>query len=211
MGMVRKLVLSTAAIVALSSGAMAADLYVPSRAPAAPMAMPSGSWDGPYIGASLGYSSGTASAASFSAANPTGWFIGGQVGYNFHLSDRLVGGVEGNLDWSNESGSTSFGSFRINWDGSIRARLGIDFDSILPYAEVGVAFANGTAAAPSGTPSVSGTHTGWVAGVGAEFKLADQLSANVEYRYSNYGSQTYSGTAIALTDNEFRVGLNYHF
>jgi opacity protein-like surface antigen len=41
--------------------------------------------------------------------------------------------------------------------------------------------------------------------------LASNLSANVGYRYSDYGSQTYSGAPVSLTDSSVRVGLNYHF
>ncbi len=41
--------------------------------------------------------------------------------------------------------------------------------------------------------------------------LADQLSANVEYRYSDYGSQNYNGEYVGISDNTLRVGLNYHF
>ena len=56
------------------------------------------------------------------------------------------------------------------------------------------------------------THVGWTVGAGAEFTLADHLSANVEYRYSDYGKQTYdSSNSVSLTDSTVRAGLNYHF
>jgi len=81
-----KLLLTTAMIVAFSgSAAFAADLYVPPAAPvaAAPVAS---SWDGPYIGASVGYGWGSAdnsytgNATGTSAANLSGWLVGGQIG-----------------------------------------------------------------------------------------------------------------------------------
>jgi len=208
-----KLLLTAAAIVAFSgSAAMAADLYVPPAAPvaAAPAAT---NWDGPYIGASVGYGWGTASTnVSSLSANTSGWLVGAQLGYNFHVSDNLVLGVEGNLDWTNETGSLSgLGSFTNNWDGSVRGRLGVDLGQWMPYVEAGVAFANATAAAPGGTPSFSNTHTGWTVGAGVEVMLADNLSANVEYRYNNYGSQTYNGVPISYNDSQIRLGLNYHF
>lgn len=214
MKMTGKLLLAAATVAGFSGSAMAADLSYQAPAAAPVMQAPAQSdWDGPYIGANLGYGWGTATDTSggFGTASLTGWLVGGQVGYNFHLSDNIVAGIEGNLDWENETGSNANGSLRINGEGSIRGRLGIDLDGILPYAEAGVAFANATASDPTGTTSVSATHTGYTLGAGIEFKVADHVSANVEYRYSNYGNQTYNGTTIGLTDNTVRVGLNYHF
>jgi outer membrane autotransporter protein len=82
--------------------------------------------------------------------------------------------------------------------------LGVDVDTILPYIEAGVAFANVT----DNNVPVTEVRTGWTAGVGIEFMLADQLSTNVEYRYADYGT---GSSGNRLTDNSIRVGLNYHF
>jgi outer membrane immunogenic protein len=182
-----KLFIAAAALAAFSGSAMAADLYVPPAAPSAPM-VASTNWDGPYIGASLGYMW----ANNTSSSNNGSFLVGAQLGYNAHLSDMIVGGVEGNIDWINLSTSSSSSA---NFEGSIRARLGVDVDNILPYLEAGVAFAN--------IGGSSSTNTGYTLGAGVEFMIADQLSANVEYRYDNYGSST-SASSI-------RVGLNYHF
>lgn len=212
--------LAALAVAALSSGALAADLrYAPPPATPAPAYTPpaQSDWDGPYIGASVGYAWAAATDTTVTpndTASPQGWLLGGQAGYNFHLGDTLVGGIEGNLDWSNETadftgGTSAFDSLNVNWDGSVRGRLGLDVDGILPYVEAGVAFANATAT--SGADTFNGTHTGWTAGAGIEFKLADQLSANVEYRYTDYGTQTYDADTIGITDSAVRVGLNYHF
>ena len=203
-----KLLLAAAAVVVFSGSAMAADLTIPSQ-PAPAIAPPASTdWDGPYIGATLGYGWATTTDTSGGAytSTPTGFTAGGQAGYNFHLSDNLVAGVEGDLNWNDQTATTTnSSSYRINWDGSLRGRLGVDLDGILPYAEAGVAFANATVA------GASSTYTGWVVGAGVEFKLADQISANVEYRYSDYGTQTFKGDSVGLTDNALRVGVNYHF
>lgn len=211
MKMTGKLVLAAVAAAGFSGTAMAADLYVPPAQPAPVAQAPAATdWDGPYIGASLGYGWGTASNSAPDTANLSGWTVGGQVGYNFHLTDNIVTGVEGDLNWTNQTGNYSTGdAFAINWDGSVRARAGIDLDGILPYLEAGVAFANGTD--KLGGVSTSATHTGWTAGGGIEFKVADPVSLNVEYRYTDYGSQTYNGNSVGLTDNTVKAGLNYHF
>lgn len=224
-----ELLLGTAIVLglsgALSGAALAADLYVPP--PAAPVAAvaPATNWDGLYIGASVGYGWGngtdnysftSGASTGASTANLSGALIGGQIGYNFHLSDNIVAGIEGNVDWLNETGSaTPHNSVKIDWEGSIRGRLGVDMGQILPYVEAGVAFANSTASSTSGF-SVSNVHTRWTVGAGVEFMLAQQLSANVEYRYSDYGTRNYTTSPtfsnnIHLTDSTIRLGLNYHF
>ncbi|MDR3472730.1 MAG: porin family protein [Devosia sp.] len=203
-----KTLLTATAMAALTSGAMAADLYVPPATPA--MAPATTSWDGPYIGATVGYSWGTAdaTASSFGSSSISGFELGGQLGYNFHLADSIVLGIQGDLNWSNESVDplgSSTAKFTTNWDGAVVGRLGVDMGEFLPYVEAGVAFAG------ANWDPDSATHTGWTVGAGVEFMLADNLSANVEARYADYGSATYGADSMHLTDTQFRVGLNYHF
>lgn len=217
MKMTGMLVLAAAAVAGLSGSAMAADLYVPPAQPAPVAAAPAATdWDGPYIGASVGYGWGTANDTSVTPSDSTGvngFTVGGQVGYNFHLGSNVVAGVEGDLNWNDQTGTftgtSASDAMRINWDGSARGRLGVDLDGILPYAEAGVAFANATDTM-AGT-NYSNTHTGWTVGGGVEFKVADPLSLNVEYRYTDYGSQTYNADSVGLTDSTVKAGLNYHF
>jgi outer membrane immunogenic protein len=205
-----KTLLTATAMAALTSGAMAADLYVPPAAPAMAPA-PSTSWDGPYIGATLGYSWGTAdstvSGGSGASASISGFEAGGQIGYNFHVADSIVLGVQGDLNWSNQNAAALSGtSYTMNWNGAVVGRLGVDMGEFLPYVEAGVAFANADWASVG-----TATHTGWTVGAGVEFMLADNLSANVEARYADYGTSSYGGTNLHLTDTQVRVGLNWHF
>src|SRR6185312_5656135 len=177
--------LAAGATAALTGGAMAADLYTPPPAApvaVAPVAAPS-VWDGPYIGASVGYGwQSLATTPSDTTGN--GWLVGGQVGYNFHVANQIVLGVEGNVDWTNSAGGTAPNSYSYDWDGSVRARLGVDMGGWMPYAEAGVAFANVT----DNTVPVTEVRTGWTAGAGVEVQLADHVTGNVEYRYTDYGA-----------------------
>jgi outer membrane autotransporter protein len=201
MKLVGKLLIAASAVAVFSGSAMAADLYVPPKAaPIMPVA--STNWDGLYVGAHVGY--GWESLATPTAVTGNGFTAGGQLGYNFHLSDQIVAGIEGNIDWANETGTAVPGTYTINWDGSVRGRLGVDMGQWLPYVEAGVAFANIADSSASTSPEV---RTGYTLGAGVEVMLADNLSANVEYRYSNYGA----GSGSAVSDNAILVGLNYHF
>jgi outer membrane immunogenic protein len=202
--MTHKLALAVLAAATFTGSAVGADRSRPAQMAPVIQAPAQADWAGAYVGVNGGYGWGTVSGGGASAST-SGWFVGGQVGYNFHLSNTLVGGVEGDLAWTNEAATIAGMSYRTNWDGSVRGRLGVDLDGILPYAEAGVAFANAT------LNGNTATHTGWTAGAGVEFKLADQVSANLEYRYSDYGSQTYAGTSYTVTDSTARVGVNYHF
>ncbi len=230
MKFVGKLLISVAAIAAFSGSAMAADLYVaPPMAPA-PMAAAVSNWDGLYVGAFLGYASGTVDNDLTSIGGPSsstytyaGMLAGVQGGYNFHISDMIVAGVSADLAWTNASGSTTIGgsavSSDLRWTGSVTGRLGVDLNGIVPYVLGGVAFINNDATVElPPTLTDNETHTGYTVGAGVEFALADNLSADVEYRYSNYGTRDYSsslvpGVAIpaTLSDNSIRVGLNLHF
>jgi outer membrane immunogenic protein len=52
---------------------------------------------------------------------------------------------------------------------------------------------------------------GWTVGAGVQVLLAQNLSADLEYRYNNFCNQSYFGTPVSFNDSQVRVGLNYHF
>jgi len=201
--------LIAAATGALATPVLSADLVAPTSNMPTNIATPgTATWDGPYLGASVGYGWGFTNDTG-GDANLSGLFVGGQAGYSFHLTDQLVAGVEGDLNWSNERGTFPITTtFRINWDGSVRGRLGVDLGGVLPYAEAGLAFADATY---SNVTDYEATHVGWTAGAGVEFALGSNVSANVEYRYADYGSQSHKSISFPLTDSTVRVGVNYHF
>ena len=169
-------------------------------------------WAGLYFGGFVGFGgAGTINDIGVDSASPSGPIAGGQIGYNMPLGHNLVLGAVGDIGWSDETatytGKDAGYFWRTNWQGSVRGRLGIHKDWMLPYAEAGVAWASG---ALSGLGNAGATFVGWTVGAGIEFAVSNQMSANVEYRYSDYGTQTIIGDPTSLTDNTIQVGLNWH-
>ena len=244
-----KLLVSVAALAVLTSGAMAADLAKPMKMAPVMAAPVASNWDGAYIGANIAYGPGSATSTSAHYYDDTsdtittddsldfsGLSVGGQIGYNFHLSDKLVGGIEGSLNWANESGTAGDDqdypgiTQTINWDGNLVARLGLDMGQFLPYIDGGLAFANSTrdssGCATSGPgrcyfedsshKSDTQTQMGWTVGVGVEGKITDNMSAFVAYNYADYGNADYNTggyyiPSVHLTDNIVKGGINFHF
>jgi len=231
--MLRKLLLSSAALVALAPIALAA--------PAAPMApAPAFNWSGFYVGVYGGYATGRTVATdagdndgmpwyilghkfSFTADSPT---FGGQAGYNFQIGN-IVLGPEVDAGYLSLRGSALYGAGytdtsvkgQSSYDVSARARIGYAFDRALVYVTGGAVFAD-----PGGqvigwggyqTPSI-GAQTGWTVGGGIEYTLSQTWSLKGEYLHYDLGSKTVafsqgSSFKIDNSDDIFRVGLNFRF
>ena len=122
---------------------------------------------------------------------------------------------------------------RLEWFGTLRGRLGVLVTpSVLLYGTGGLAFGSVktdavlSSVTPAAVPvaaasSSSTTHAGWTLGGGIEAHLGGNWTGKAEYLYIDLG--TFS-TTVALpaaliganinsrvTDNIFRVGINYHF
>lgn len=221
------------------ASAIAADL--PSRkAPIAPIFQSASaySWTGFYVGAQAGYDWGRDKTREYFTANnqftgmqwsyPTRGFVGGgHVGYNHQLSSLVVG-VEGDFEGTGVKGGFvdpgGSGDMKIDWQGSVRGRLGVAFDRLMIYGTGGVAFAKigyvyGNPVGPI-FENTSSVHTGWTAGAGVAYALTDNISARVEYRHANYGSFRYASQVAfpgILTgeqtprSNTLRGGVSYKF
>src|SRR3712207_2520306 len=110
----KKILLSSVALLGLTAGAMAADL--PSRRAPAPVfsAVPVFTWTGFYVGvnAGVGFSNNDDDGIVFGAdtifgdSDDDASFIGGaQAGYNYQIGSFVVG-VEGDLQWADFGGTT---------------------------------------------------------------------------------------------------------
>lgn len=193
-------------------------------------------WSGVYVGAHAGYGWGNTDSnldgvlgfgSPLSSVDIDGFVGGVHVGYNFQ-QDSFVFGIEGDFDGTGISGSETdvflgpaTGDFDVEWQGSVRARLGYAMDRFLVYGTGGVAFARGkiTASIPGESAEDTQTHTGWTLGAGAEYAFTNNWIGRVEYRYTDFSDETYSaltdlgaGSAdFGFDENQVLVGFSYKF
>ncbi len=226
----------------------AADLSYPVKEPPI-AAVPVFSWTGFYIGANVGFGGdkfnypfrafqrqlqAEAPALESSIAgnlnlNSSGFFGGGQIGYNYQFANNVVAGIEADFEWSGIEGklagaalftapgvvgnaSFDIGS-EIEWFGTVRGRLGYTWDRVLLYATGGAAYgkvkshasfnANGLVGPLPAVISASDTQWGWTAGAGLEYALAPNWSFKTEYLYVDLGSHTVFNSAVDDVANGF--------
>jgi outer membrane immunogenic protein len=121
------------------------------------------------------------------------FFLGGvHAGYNWQKDGPWIFGVEADISFGDD----------IDYLASIRGRLGVAYDALLIYATGGAAFI--------GVEDFSGdshNDTGWVAGLGADYKVAQNMSVGLEGLYYDFDEDDYGN------DNNFwvvRARLSYH-
>lgn len=218
------------ALTALAAPGFAADL---AHAPATPVF----SWTGNYLGVEAGYgwanSTYSDTTNAFQASpNPRGALGGIFSGYSYEFSNHIVVGLESDIGLSSIGASNVIGNFaftpvgaRETWSTTTRARIGYAFDRFLPYVAVGSTFANvshsvsDTRFANSGV-TWSDIRSGISVAGGLDYAITDRLIARIEYRYDDFGSMSYLGTAsggvpvylphkLSLNSSDVRVGLAY--
>lgn len=225
--------LATVALIPLSP-ASAADIE-------APVAY---DWTGFYLGVHGGYGWGKSETSDLYAYDlePDGWVGGAQAGYNYQLPGNVVLGVEADVSFGNLKDDsldlTQIGNSVIPTEaeatvksfGSVRARAGYAFDRVLPYVTGGLGWARQEVDYfQDYLPNLPGTfvnnlnesqtYFGWTVGAGIEAALTDNITARIEYLYSDLGSEKYAGNAFGIDYEEkidleiqtVRLGLNYKF
>ena len=191
-------------------------------------------WTGFYVGGHVGYARGTARVKIVDDDLDTfksrfGSLTGGlQGGYNYVLPSRLLLGVEADMSFLNFLAADEVAWFRttpdtdiaerIDYMGTVRARVGYAFDYSMIYATGGFAWAQGrflqTPGAVDDIDKLLHMHTGWAAGFGGEVPIAPMWIARLEYLYRNFGhaevtfpSGTTAGSSYDL--HTIRAGLSY--
>ena len=192
--------------------ASAADMYggqpaQPYGGYAAPA--PNTTWNGAYLGAQGGHGWG--------ANDLDGTQVGLYGGINANVGANFVAGVEGDVNLSGQNTSRVIGpnyyKYDSNWNGSIRARVGVGFDKVMPYATGGVAFADDSIKT-FGSSSAK-TKVGYAAGVGAEAQVAEHLSVKGELVHYGFGRSNHLlATGVersSVNSNVLRGGVAYRF
>ena len=222
------------AITLLSAPSMAADPAATIETAPIPY-----NWSGFYTGVHGGYGWGDANAIDPTVPDqePEGGFGGIQIGYDYQLPNNFVFGVVGDLSFGEIGDSVLNGtvlrqSGEVDYSGTVRGKLGYAVDRFLPYVTAGFAWAHSEAsiACPTGfgagvcsLPAFEGQSrsddtiaTGWTAGVGLAYAFTDNWSAEVEYLYADFGTNTFDldifgeGEAES-TLNTVKLGINYRF
>ena len=234
----KKGILGAAALAALVSPALAADL--PQRAyVAAPVVMsPAYDWTGFYMGANGGYGSNRACWGSFAAGlipegcnSKSGGVFGGQGGYRAQFG-QLVVGVEAQGDWANLRASVpsalvpgGISSAKVTSVGLFTGQIGYAANAALFYLKGGAALANNNFlvenAAGVGLYYATSHKVGATVGVGFEYGFTPNWSAGIEYDRLMMGSANNSfsvpagaaavANAISQDIDMVTVRVNYKF
>jgi outer membrane immunogenic protein len=238
--------------------ASAADIAPQPVLKAPPPPPPAFSWTGIYIGAHIGSGwatvnqTGTATLIGFPTfANPSppqnlnGFLGGGQIGFNYQVS-QWVWGLEAQFSGTGLDTTSACGNgvtaisfnmchVKVDWMGTLAARLGWTVDHALIYVKGGAAvihdkydyqFLTG-ALTLIPLDNFSATNWGWMWGAGIEYALTNNWSAKIEYDYMQFGTKTYALPQLdALVRNQIaapssqeikqqvhliKFGVNYRF
>lgn len=196
------------ALAGMSASARAADIPYGSRAPyTVNQPLNAWSWAGPYLGGNIGY---MRDSIDNTAARPSGFPGGVQGGYNWQ-SGPFVFGLEADIQASGANDTFAAWKFSNPWFGTVRGRAGYALNNVLFYGTGGLAFGELRAEAFGLTE----THTtaGWTAGVGAEFGLAQNWTAKIEYLYVDLTDSRFAITGMpnGARFGLVRLGVNYRF
>jgi outer membrane immunogenic protein len=207
----RKFLLGTAALMALASPAISADMRLPvTKAP--PPVVPVWNWSGCYVGGHAGglwansgewivrTPGGDFFGQSLGEHGLNGWVGGAQAGCDYQFAGGFVIGVQGDYAVADAEGShdsareigVAYHS-KIKSLASVTGRIGYGWDRFLGYVKGGGAWERDNYWATTiilGTAyTARETRSGWTIGVGGEYAFTNFLSGFVEYSYYDFGER----------------------
>ncbi|WFU10059.1 porin family protein [Rhizobium sp. CB3090] len=165
-------------------------------------------WSGFYIGGA-----GDWNAGHFNH-NGNSYGFGGQAftGYNWQQG-QIVYGVEGDLGYADSDSTRNGLTAKNGVNGSVRGRIGYDFNPFMLYGTAGLAI--GQNKLEDATSSESKTAVGYTVGAGAETFLTNNITARLEYRYTDYGKKNFnldSGSfSRGYDEQSVKVGIGVKF
>jgi outer membrane immunogenic protein len=208
------ILLGAAATGLLAGPAFAADLtnVEPLPAPEMVEAAPVNNWTGFYLGVLGGYGWATADTDAVGDIDANGFDIGGYAGANWQWGNFVVG-AEGDVLYPWREDSTGGVTAEQGINGSLRGRAGIALDRFLLYGTAGLAGTELELSSAAGSDDQA--LWGWTAGAGVEGMITDNITARVEYRYTDYADETFNlgGAAVNsdLTTSTIRGGIGFKF
>jgi len=175
-------------------------------------------FNGPFIGGQIGWQQDRQSLdlstvpPSTIRAKGDGFAYGGQLGYDLNLGGGVIG-VETSL--TGRTGTSRFPTFDLESGRTINvtARAGwlVTPEGLL-YARGGYSNARFSITNPAGSAE---NRDGYTVGAGYEQMLGKNVSARIEYNYSDYGNDTLPGIGGGASLNYHRhalmTGVNFRF
>lgn len=188
----------------------------------ATFAAPAYNWTGFYIGAQAGLAAytdvftldGGGEMMKFDALSEDGAWASLNIGYDHEFGDRWVAGVQAGVRYSSRNDADFLEMIDSDYGFDILARLGAKVnESTLAYVIGGYTHQRFEFAVPGGP---AWNADGFTIGSGIEVALRENVSLNLEYRFSQYeekdfgeGGEEY--LSIEPRTHTFGVGVKYKF
>ncbi|WP_068316227.1 outer membrane protein [Polycladidibacter hongkongensis] len=179
-------------------------------------------WQGAYVGVKGAYNFGELSGKDKKSKSEdfsiNGAGFSFYAGFNTALSEKLILGIESSVGYGfakKEVGTVAVDTTRVSFkrklDVDAKARLGFAMDRILPFVSAGVGLSQQELEMEDADSK--STHSKSVlfysAGIGADYKLTDNIAVRGEYDYRHYSETKFKtiGDDVTATGHDHRISL----
>ena len=198
-------------------------------------------WSGPFVGVDVGYTWTTDKKNNnsrdgnhyYSKNEDNGGLIGVNTGYNFMVNENWLLGITG--EYATYDAQDSYNNLQngvpnnvttvssIEQKVSLLAKLGyLINDKTLLFVTGGYSTAEISRDYDQESPNRSEKHkdwqNGWTIGLGGDYFFYKNLSANLEYRYTDFGTDNVivamwndAPQPQEVRQDELTFGVTYHF